>query len=128
MQVSHGRIYRRLFVQSQGVLRKELMAQLRSARQMRQPKGGSVKIGLGQIVNAVSIRELPAEVEDRAVPGHWEGDLLCGANDSYIVTLVERQSRFAMLIKVQGKDTAAVIGALSRHVRKLPRELRRSLT
>lgn len=128
MQVSHETIYRSLFVQSRGVLRKELMAQLRSARQMRQPKGGTAKIGLGQIVNAVSIRERPAEAEDRAVPGHWEGDLLCGANNSYMVTLVERQSRFAMLIKVQGKDTAAVIGALSRHVRKLPRELRRSLT
>jgi transposase, IS30 family len=95
---------------------------------MRQPKGGTAKIGLGQIVNAVSIRERPAEAEDRAVPGHWEGDLLCGANNSHMVTLVERQSRIAMLIKVQGKDTAAVVGALSRHVRKLPRELRRSLT
>ena len=128
MQVSHETIYRSLFVQSRGVLRKELMAQLRSARQMRQPKGGTAKIGLGQIVNAVSIRERPAEAEDRAVPGHWEGDLLSGANNSHMVTLVERKSRFAMLIKVQGKDTAAVVGALSRHVRKLPRELRRSLT
>jgi len=128
MQVSHETIYRSLFVQSRGVLRKGLMAQLRSARQMRQPKGGTAKIGLGQIVNAVSIRERPAEAEDRAVPGHWEGDLLSGANNSHMVTLVERKSRFAMLIKVQGKDTAAVVGALSRHVRKLPRELRRSLT
>lgn len=128
MQVSHETIYRSLFVQTRGVLKKELMAHLRTARQMRQPKGGTEKIGLGQIVDAVSIRQRPAEAEDRAVPGHWEGDLLSGTNNSHMVTLVERHSRFAMLIKVQGKDTAAVIGALSRHVRKLPRELRRSLT
>jgi len=128
MQVSHETIYRSLFVQTRGVLKKELMAHLRTARQMRQPKGGTEKIGLGQIVDAVSIRQRPAEAEDRAVPGHWEGDLLSGANNSHMVTLVERHSRFAMLVKVQGKDTAAVVGALSRHVRKLPRELRRSLT
>jgi transposase, IS30 family len=128
MQVSHETIYRSLFVHSRGVLRKELMAQLRSARQMRQPKGGTAKIGLSQIVNAVSIRERPAEAEDRAVPGHWEGDVLTGANNSHMVTLVERKSRFAMLIKVHGKHTAAAIDALSRHVRKRPRELRRSLT
>lgn len=128
MQVSHETIYRSLFVQTRGVLKKELMGHLRTARQMRQPKGGTEKIGLGQIVDAVSIRQRPAEAEDRAVPGHWEGDLLSGANNTHMVTLVERHSRFAMLIKVQGKDTAAVVGALSRHVRKLPRELRRSLT
>ncbi len=128
MQVSHETIYRSLFVQTRGVLKKELMAHLRTARQMRQPKGGTEKIGLGQIVDAVSIRQRPAEAEDRAVPGHWEGDLLSGANNTHMVTLVERHSRFAVLIKVQGKDTAAVVGALSRHVRKLPRELRRSLT
>ena len=128
MQVSHETIYRSLFVQTRGVLKKELMAHLRTARQMRQPKGGTEKIGLGQIVDAVSIRERPAEAEDRAVPGHWEGDLVSGTNNSHMVTLVERHSRFAMLIKIHGKDTAAVVGALSRHVRKLPRELRRSLT
>jgi IS30 family transposase len=82
----------------------------------------------GQIVDAVSIRERPAEVEDRAVPGHWEGDLLSGAKNSYIATLVERHSRFAMLVKVPGKDTEAVVQALSRQVRKLPATLRRSLT
>jgi IS30 family transposase len=82
----------------------------------------------GQIVDALSIREGPAEVEDRAVPGHWEGDLLSGAKNSYIATLVERHSRFAMLVKVPGKDTEAVVAALSRHVRKLPATLRRSLT
>jgi IS30 family transposase len=128
MRVSHETIYRSLFVQTRGVLKKELMAHLRTARQMRQAKGGTTKSGLGQIVDTVSIRERPAEAEDRAVPGHWEGDLLSGANNTHMVTLVERHSRFAMLIKVPGKDTATVVGALSKHVRKLPQELRRSLT
>ena len=129
MQLSHETIYRSLFVQTRGVLKKELMAHLRTARQMRQAKGGTTKSRpLGQIVDAVSIRERPAEVEDRAVPGHWEGDLLSGANNTHMVTLVERHTRFAMLIKVPGKDTAGVVAALSKHVRKLPRELRRSLT
>ena len=128
MRVSHETIYRSLFVQARAVLKKELMAHLRTARQMRQAKGGTVKSGLGQIVDAVSIRERPAEAEDRAVPGHWEGDLLSGANNTHIATLVERQSRFAMLIKVPGKDTASVVNALSKHVRTLPQELRRSLT
>jgi IS30 family transposase len=128
MQVSRETIYRSLFVQTRGVLKKELMAHLRTARQMRQAKGGTTKSGLGQIVDTVSIRERPAEAEDRAVPGHWEGDLLSGANNTHMVTLVERHSRFAMLIKVASKDTATVVGALSKHVRKLPQELRRSLT
>ncbi len=128
MQVSHETIYRSLFVQTRGVLKKELMAHLRTARQMRQAKGGTTKNGLGQIVDAVSIRERPAEAEDRAVPGHWEGDLLSGGNNSHIATLVERHARFAMLIKVPSKDTATVVGALAKHVRKLPQELRRSLT
>ena len=129
MQVSHETIYRSLFVQARAVLKKELMRHLRTARQMRQAKGRTTKSRpLGQIVDAVSIRERPAEVEDRAVPGHWEGDLLSGANNTHIVTLVERQSRFAMLIKIAGKDTASVVGALSKHVRTLPQELRRSLT
>jgi transposase, IS30 family len=82
----------------------------------------------GQIVDAISIRERPAEAEDRAIPGHWEGDLLSGAKNSHIATLVERHSRFAMLIKVPSKDTAVVVAALSQHVRKLPATLRRSLT
>jgi IS30 family transposase len=128
MQVSHETIYRSLFVQARAVLKKELMAHLRTARQMRQAKSGTAKNGLGQIVDAVSIRERPAEVEDRAVPGHWEGDLLAGANNTHIATLVERRTRFVMLIKVAGKDTASVVAALSKHVRTLPRELRRSLT
>jgi IS30 family transposase len=128
MHLSHETIYRSLFIQTRGVLKKELMAHLRTARQMRQAKGGTSKSGLGQIVDTVSIRERPAEAEDRAVPGHWEGDLLSGANNSHIVTLVERASRFAMLVKVPNKNTATVVAALTRHIGKLPAELRRSLT
>jgi IS30 family transposase len=128
MQLSHETIYRSLFIQTRGVLKKELMAHLRTARQMRQAKGGTTKSGLGQIVDAVSIRERPAEAEDRAVPGHWEGDLLAGANNTHIATLVERHSRFTMLLKVPSKNTATVVAALARHIGKLPRELRRSLT
>ena len=129
LQVSHETIYRSLFVQARAVLKKELIGHLRAARRMRQPKGGTIPNKLhGQILDMVSIRERPAEVEDRAVPGHWEGDLLSGANNTHMVTLVERQSRFAMLIKVSGKDTASVVAALTSHVRKLPMELRRSLT
>ncbi len=128
MQISHETIYRSLFIQTRGVLKKELMVHLRTARQMRQARGGTTKNGLGQIVDAVSIRARPTEVEDRAVPGHWEGDLLCGANNTYIATLVERHTRFVMLLKVPGKDTATVVAALAKHVRKLPQQLRRSLT
>jgi transposase, IS30 family len=128
MQVSHEAIYRSLFIQTRGVLKKELMAHLRTARQMRQAKGGTTKRGLGQIVDTVSIRERPAEAEDRAVPGHWEGDLLAGSNNTHIATLVERHTRFTMLLKIPSKDTATVIAALGKQVRKLPRELRRSLT
>ena len=128
MQVSHETIYRSLFIQTRGVLKKELMAHLRTARQMRQAKGGTTKSGLGQIVDAVSIRERPAEVDDRAVPGHWEGDLLCGANNTHIATLVERHTRFVMLLKIPSRDTATLVAALAQQVRKLPSELRRSLT
>jgi IS30 family transposase len=128
MQISHEAIYRSLFIQTRGVLKKELMAHLRTARQIRQAKGGTTKSGLGQIVDTVSIRERPAEVEDRAVPGHWEGDLFSGANNTHIATLVERHTRFAMLLKVSSKDTATVTAALGKHIRKLPEQLRRSLT
>src|SRR6478752_6630090 len=128
MQISHETIYRSLFIQTRGVLKKELLAHLRTARQMRQAKGGTTKNGLGQIVDAVSIRERPAEVEDRAVPGHWEGDLLSGANNTHIATLVERHTRFVMLLKIPSKDTATVVAKLAKHVRKLPSELRRTLT
>jgi transposase, IS30 family len=129
MRVSHETIYRSLFIQARGVLKKELMDHLRSKRRMRRSRHASPSGQCrGQIVDAVSIRERPAEAEDRAIPGHWEGDLLSGAKNSYIATLVERHSRFAMLIKVPSKDTEVVVAALSRHVRKLPATLRRSLT
>src|SRR5260370_17720762 len=95
VQVSHETIYRSLFIQTRGVLKKELMAHLRTARKMRQAKGGTTKSGLGQIVDTVSIRERPAEVEDRAVPGHWEGDLLSAANNTPTATLLHRHTRFA---------------------------------
>ena len=129
LRLSHETIYRSLFVQTRGVLKKELIGHLRAVRRMRQPKGGTTPSRpSGQIVDAVSIRERPAEIEDRAVPGHWEGDLLSGTNNSHMATLVERHSRFAMLIKVRGKDTASVVSALSKQVRQLPVQLRRSLT
>jgi IS30 family transposase len=129
LRVSHETIYRSLFIQARGVLKKELMDHLRSKRRMRRSRQASVSgQSRGQIVDAISIRERPPEVEDRAIPGHWEGDLLSGAKNSYMATLVERHSRFAMLIKVPSKDTAVVVAALSRHVRKLPATLRRSLT
>src|ERR1700684_3715427 len=129
MRVSHETIYRSLFIQARGVLKKELMAHLRPKRRMRRSRHATVSgQSRGQIVDAISIRERPAEAEDRAVSGHWEGDLLSGAKNSYIATLVERHSRFAMLIKVRSKETEAVVAALSRHVRKLPATLKRSLT
>ena len=129
MRVSHETIYRSLFIQARGVLRKELIQHLRSKRRIRRSRH-SRDSGhhSGQIVDAISIRERPAEVEDRAVPGHWEGDLLGGAHNSHIATLVERHSRFVMLVKVPSKDTATVVAALSQHVRQLPATLRRSLT
>jgi IS30 family transposase len=129
MRVSHETIYRSLFVQARGVLKKELIEHLRTKRCMRRSRHATVSgQSRGQIIDALSIRERPAEAEDRAVPGHWEGDLLSGAKNSYIATLVERHSRYAMLVKVPGKDTEAVVRALSKHVRKLPASLRRSLT
>lgn len=129
MRVSHEAIYRSLFIQARGVLKKELLDHLRSKRRMRRSRHSSEHgQSRGQIVDAISIRERPADVEDRAVPGHWEGDLLAGGKNSYIATLVERHSRFLMLIKVPSKDTAVVVAALSKHVRKLPATLRRSLT
>lgn len=127
MQLSHETIYKSLFVQARGALKKELMVHLRTRRQMRQAKGGTAK-NLGQIVDAISIRERPAEAKDRAVPGHWEGDLLAGSNNTHIATLVERHTRFVILIKVEKKDTATVVAALAKHVRRLPTVLRRSLT
>jgi IS30 family transposase len=129
MRVSHETIYRSLFIQARGVLKKELMQYLRSQRLIRRSRHARADgQSHGQIVDAISIRERPAEVEDRAIPGHWEGDLLAGTSNSHIATLVERHSRFVILVKVPSKDTATVVAALSRHVRKLPASLRRSLT
>ena len=129
MQVSHETIYRSLFIQARGALKKELLQHLRKSRAMRRSRHKTLKgEGLGQITNTVSIRERPAEAEDRAVPGHWEGDLLFGSNNSQIATLVERQTRYVMLVKVESKDTKTVINALIKHAHKLPRELYKSLT
>ncbi|WP_193336090.1 IS30 family transposase [Devosia beringensis] len=128
MRISHEAIYRSLFIQSRGVLKKELTAHLRTRRQMRLPKGAQSRTGQGQILGMISIRERPAEAEDRAIPGHWEGDLLAGANDTNIVTLVERHSRFTMLVKLARRDSATVVTALAERIGRLPEELRRSLT
>ena len=128
-QVSHETIYRSLFVQARGVLKKELLEHLRAKRTIRRSRHASLKRnGLGQIKDAVSISQRPASVEDRAVPGHWEGDLIGGSKNSYIATLVECHSRYVMLIKVPNKDTESVVSALIKQSRKLPRELYKSLT
>jgi len=129
MRVSHETIYRSLFIQARGVLKKELIGHLRSKRRIRRSRHARIfKDSRGQIVDAISIRERPAEIEDRAVPGHWEGDLIGGTKNSHIATLVERHSRFTALVKVRSKDTAVVVAALSRQIRRLPTSLRRSLT
>ncbi len=128
-RVSHETIYRSLYVQARGVLKQELMAHLRSQRAFRRSRHATQKTGKhGQIVGAVSISERPASVEDRAVPGHWEGDLLCGAKNSYIVTLVERHTRYVMLAKIPNRETHTVVNALIKQARKLPDELYKSLT
>ena len=127
--VSHETIYRSLFVQARGVLKKELLGYLRSRRTIRRSKQAGLNgDGRGQIKDIVSIRERPAAVEDRAVPGHWEGDLLTGSKNSYIATLVERHTRYVMLAKVANKDTQTVISALIKQAKKLPSELYKSLT
>jgi IS30 family transposase len=129
MRVSHETIYRSLFIQARGVLKKELIGHLRTKRSMRRPHRVATHQEMrGQIPEAVSIRERPAEAEDRAVPGHWEGDLISGSKNSHIVTLVERHSRFTALIKVSDKETTTVIAALTKQIRRLPTSLRRSLT
>jgi IS30 family transposase len=128
-RVSHETIYKTLFIQARGALKKELVQHLRRRRSMRRSRHHTQKTpDHGRIVGAVSIRERPAEVEDRAVPGHWEGDLLFGSNNSQIATLVERHSRYCMLVRVNSKDTKTVINALIKHAHKLPRELYKSLT
>ena len=128
-QVSHETIYRTLFIQARGALKKELLQHLRKTRAMRRSRHHTQKTAdHGRITDAVSIRERPADVEDRAVPGHWEGDLLFGSNNSQIATLVERHTRYVMLARVKSKDTKTIIDALIKQARKLPRELYKSLT
>ncbi len=127
--VSHETIYRSLFVQARGVLKKELLQHLRSKRTMRRSGRKSERSDArGQIKDLISISERPASVEDRAVPGHWEGDLLLGSGNSYIATLVERQTRYLMLAKVANKNTQTVVSALIKQAKKLPNELYKSLT
>jgi len=129
MQVSPETIYRSLFVQSRGVLKRALLGQLRHQHYFRHARASArVRARPGQIVNAVSIRERPAAVDDRALPGHWEGDLLEGAGRTYVATLVERQSRYVMLIRLPNKETRTVVLALARRVRRLPHGLMKSLT
>ena len=126
MRVSHETIYQTLFVQARGVFRKELTEHLRRSGYIRRAKKLQTP-GRG-IVDAISIRERPAEVDDRAVPGHWEGDLLAGGRSTHIATLVERRTRFVILVKIPSKDSVSVAAALARKIRRLPSELRRSLT
>jgi IS30 family transposase len=128
-QVSHETIYRSLFVQARGVLKKDLQAHLRSGRAIRRSRHATGKGDQrGSLTDMISIRERPASVEDRAVPGHWEGDLLCGSANSYIVTLVERHTRYVLLAKVGSRDSRSVITALIEQAKRLPDELRKSLT
>ena len=129
LHVSHETIYRSLFIQARGALKRELLQHLRRTRGMRRSRHYTQKTeSHGQIVDAVSICERPASVDDRAVPGHWEGDLLFGSNNSQIATLVERQTRYVMLVKLAGKDTETVVNALIKNAGKLPDELYKSLT
>jgi IS30 family transposase len=127
--VSHETIYRSLFVQARGVLKKELIEHLRLRHPIRRSRHATAKADLrGRIPDTVSIRERPAEAKDRAVPGHWEGDLICGSANSYLVTLVERQTRYLMLAKIDNRDTNSVITALIKQAKQLPDQLYRSLT
>jgi IS30 family transposase len=129
LQVSHETIYRSLFIQARGALKKELVAHLRRTRVMRRSRHHTQKTAdHGRITNTVSISERPASVEDRAVPGHWEGDLISGSNNSHMATLVERHTRYVILAKLNGKDTETVINALIKQAHKLPGELYKSLT
>jgi IS30 family transposase len=127
--VSHETIYRSLFIQARGALKKELLEHLRRTRAMRRSRHHALKTeDHGTTRDTVPISERPASVEDRAVPGHWEGDLLCGNSSSQIATLVERQTRYVMLVKITNKDSETVINALIKHACKLPQELYKSLT
>lgn len=129
MYISHETIYRTLFVQARGALKRELLAHLRSRRIMRKSRRASTAgQPRGQIKEAVSIRERPPEAEDRAVPGHWEGDLISGSRNTHIATLVERSSRFVMLVRLSGKDTESVVAAISEQIRRLPGTMMDTLT
>jgi IS30 family transposase len=129
MRVSHETIYKSLFIQTRGVLKKELISCARSKRIMRRGKTSTTQgQPRGQIVDAVLIRERPAEVEDRAIPGHWDGDLMSGSQNTHIATLVERHSRFVLLVHVDGKDSDSVVSALVRKVKRLPDGRMSSLT
>ena len=132
MSISHETIYQSLFIQARGLLKVELLACLRSGKQIRgagnRGRGRKPVEQRGKIPDAVSIRERPAEIEDRAIPGHWEGDLISGGRRSFVATLVERSTRFVLLVKVGSKETDVVVDSLIRQARKLPEELRRSLT
>ena len=129
MRISHETIYRTLFVQARGALKRELLAHLRSGRMMRKGRHASRRgQPRGQIKKAISIRERPPEAEDRALPGHWEGDLLAGSRNTHVATLVERSSRFVILVRVDGKDTESVVRALGEQIRCLPRTMMATLT
>ena len=127
--VSHETIYKTLYIQARGALKKELVQCLRTQRVKRRSKHSSRKgLGQGKIVDAVPISERPPSAEDRAVPGHWEGDLIEGSKNSFVATLVERHSRYVMLAKLADKKSATVIAALIKQSKKLPSELYKSLT
>ena len=128
MQISHETIYRSLFIQARGLLKKELIARLRSGRAIRRGKTATLKGHPRGIVDAISIRERPAEAEDRAVPGHWEGDLIAGSRNTHIATLVERRSRYVMLVRVDNRETATVVDALTQQIQRLPDGLMTTLT
>ncbi|HGW5834437.1 TPA: IS30 family transposase [Proteus mirabilis] len=129
MNMSHETIYKALFIQTRGALKKELQQYFRSRRAVRKSRTTSLKgKGLGSIPNAVPISERPSTVADRAIPVHWEGDLIQGSKNSYIVTLVERHSRYVMLAKISDNKTATVIAALIKQAQQLPSELYKTLT
>jgi transposase, IS30 family len=127
--ISHETIYKSLFIQARGALKKELLRELRTQRVMRQSKHFNTKGNArGGIIDAVSIHDRPEAINDRMIPGHWEGDLICGTQQSYIATLVERTSRYTLLVKLSGNDTQSVVGAITRRITNLPEQLKKSLT
>lgn len=129
MHISHESIYKTLYIQSRGHLKKELLKHLRTQRVMRQSKQFNTKGNArGGIIDAVSIHDRPKDIDDRTIPGHWEGDLICGSNKSYVATLVERTSRFTLLVKLNGNDTASVVNAITNKIIELPTQLKKSLT